>query len=137
MIAKDIVLMAALVVAATAPPARAQTGTAVAPEGAGLFRAYCAPCHGAEGRGNGPVASSMRKQPPDLTLLSKVNGGVFPAARIRRIVEGREVASHGTREMPVWGDVFQAAKEGGTALVGARIDAILKHLESLQMKEAQ
>jgi mono/diheme cytochrome c family protein len=136
MIAKNIVLFAALA-AAAASPAWAQTGTTAAPDGAGLFRAYCAPCHGAEARGNGPVASSMRKQPPDLTLLSKVNGGVFPAARIRRIVEGREVASHGTREMPVWGDVFQTAREGGTALVGARIDAILRHLESLQMKEAQ
>jgi hypothetical protein len=121
-----------LAVVCHAPSAAAQ-----APDGPGLFRAYCAPCHGAEARGNGPVASAMRKAPPDLTQLSRQNNGVFPAARIRRIVEGREVPSHGTREMPVWGDIFMVAKEGGAATVGARVDAIIRHLESLQMKQAQ
>jgi mono/diheme cytochrome c family protein len=117
--------------------AAAQTSPAASPDGAGLYRAYCASCHGTEGRGDGPVASAMRKQPPNITLLAKMNGGAFPQARIRRIVEGREVSSHGTREMPVWGDIFMVARDGGSAHVSARIDAIIRHLETLQTREAQ
>ncbi len=128
--------LALVALALLATPAVAQEKNGAAADGAGLFRAHCAACHGTEGRGNGPVASAMRKQPPDLTHLSKQNGGTFPSARVRRIVEGREVSSHGTREMPVWGDVFMLAREGGTANVDARILAILKHLESLQVREA-
>ena len=123
---------AIVVAAVAAAPVRAQDA-----DGAGLFRAYCAPCHGPDARGDGPVAPAMRRPPPDLTFLARANGGTFPMARIRRIVEGREVSSHGTREMPVWGDVFMAAREGGRANVSQRIDAILGHLASLQRREAQ
>ena len=35
-----------------------------------LFRAYCAACHGADGKGGGPAAASLKSPPPDLTLIS-------------------------------------------------------------------
>lgn len=116
------------------------TLTAVAAHGAqadggGLYRAHCASCHGVEGRGNGPVGPMMRKQPPDLTQLTRRNGGLFPEARIRRIVDGREVESHGTREMPVWGDVFKTMADG-VADIPTRILAIVRYLESLQQRDA-
>src|SRR3972149_9167430 len=49
-----------------------------------LFMAYCATCHGADARGNGPVAPALKTQPPDLTLISKRNNGKFPQEQVQR-----------------------------------------------------
>lgn len=44
---------------------------------------------------------------PDLTVLAKNNGGEFPMARVRRVIMGGStMASHRSREMPVWGPIF-------------------------------
>ena len=106
-----------------------------APEDTGsqLFRTYCASCHGATGRGNGPLAEQLRHVPPDLTQFTKRNGGMFPSERVHRIIDGRDVASHGDREMPVWGDVFREVRGGSSAAaVKARIDAIVRSLAGIQ-----
>jgi mono/diheme cytochrome c family protein len=100
-----------------------------------LFVTYCASCHGTEGSGNGPVSTSMRHAPPDITGLALANGGMFPAERIRRIIDGREVESHGTREMPVWGDAFKALPDGrAEQSVRARIAAVVEYLASIQRR---
>jgi len=71
------------------------------------FRQYCAPCHGLEGTGDGPVGRALKKKPADLTSLAKNNGGVFPAKEVHDFIYGtRTVASHGPREMPIWGYAF-------------------------------
>src|ERR1039458_8577208 len=44
-----------------------------------MYSTYCDVCHGAKATGNGPPAPAMKAQPPDLTMLSKRNGGAFPA----------------------------------------------------------
>src|SRR5712671_3570506 len=76
-------------------------------KGADLFRAHCAVCHSSDGQGGGPLAPALKAKPANLTVLAKNNGGKFPAARVRKIVSGDEVlASHGSREMPVWGPIF-------------------------------
>lgn len=68
----------------------------------------CAVCHGDTGRGGGPIASQMKAPMPDLTTLSRRNGGVFPFDRVHRIIDGREaVEAHGPRDMPVWGRAFR------------------------------
>ena len=47
--------------------------------------------------------------PGDLTQLSRRNGGVFPLESVFDVIDGRkEVAAHGTRERPVWGDRYMA-----------------------------
>jgi mono/diheme cytochrome c family protein len=102
--------------------------------GSQLFRTHCAPCHGTAGRGDGPVAAQMRRTPPDLTRFTARNGGVFPGERLRRIIDGRDVTSHGDREMPVWGDVFTDTRGGSS--VKARIDAIVRYLEGIQQRGA-
>lgn len=67
----------------------------------------CATCHGVTGKGDGHMAKALSKPPPDLTKLSESNKGVFPAPRIYDVIDGRmEVMNHGSRDMPVWGDVF-------------------------------
>jgi hypothetical protein len=63
---------------------------------------------------------------------------VFPAARVRRLVEGRDVESHGDRDMPVWGDAFKATRDGrAREAADARIAAIVVYLESIQHRAAQ
>lgn len=103
--------------------------------GAMLFRTYCASCHGANGRGDGPVADHLRRTPPDLTKYTDRNDGVFPSERVHRIIDGRDVPAHGDREMPVWGDAFRASKEGlSPESVKARIEAIVRHLRAIQQR---
>lgn len=101
--------------------------------GGQLFRTYCATCHGTTGRGNGPLAEQLRRMPPDLTQFTKRNGGMFPSERVYRIIDGRDVPSHGDREMPVWGDAFREIRGGSSAAaVKARIDAIVRYLAGIQ-----
>jgi len=108
--------------------------TGVNDAGSQLFRTYCASCHGVSGRGNGPLADQLRRTPPDLTQFTRRNGGLFPSERVYRIVDGRDVASHGDREMPVWGDIFKAG--ASAAAVKARIDAIVRYLAGIQERPA-
>lgn len=103
--------------------------------GSRLFRQHCASCHGAAALGNGPLVDSLRRRPPDLTTFTARNGGVFPAERLRQIIDGREVASHGDRAMPVWGDAFRDVRDGiAVDSVNARIDAIIRYLEGIQRR---
>lgn len=71
------------------------------------FEVHCAACHGVNAKGNGPGAAGLKVAPPDLTLLAKRNAGVFPIDRIIDVIDGRaQIASHGPRDMPVWGDKY-------------------------------
>jgi mono/diheme cytochrome c family protein len=106
------------------------------------YQTYCASCHGESGRGDGPVAEFLALTPADLTKLARKNGGTFPAARIAQIIDGRqEVKVHGPRDMPVWGDWFDAEAEAPglraserEIVVRERIDALVTYLETIQVK---
>ena len=75
--------------------------------GAIEFANSCAQCHGADGKGDGPISPYLLRPPPDLTALSKTNGGVFPIEKVYSVIDGRtDVAVHGGRDMPVWGDRY-------------------------------
>ena len=98
-------------------------------QGPDLFRAYCASCHGANGKGGGPAAPALTVKPPDLTLLTKNNGGRFPVAQVRKTILGDDVVvAHGSREMPVWGPIFHQIEED-VDRGNVRIDNLLKYLE--------
>lgn len=104
--------------------------------GLDLFRFYCASCHGPDGRGQGPVAVSLRTTPPDLTTLSLRHGGSFPRHDVELYFTGdepRPVAAHGSKDMPVWGPIFRALDpDDRTRKV--RIANIVDYMESLQAK---
>ena len=109
--------------------------TGVNDTGSQLFRTHCASCHGTTARGNGPLAERLRNAPPDLTTYAARNRGVFPSERLRQIIDGRGVPTHGDRDMPVWGAAFKVSREGsGEEAVAARIAAILKYLEGIQVR---
>src|SRR5713101_3052138 len=50
--------------------------------------AYCAVCHGTDGKGGGPAATALKVPPTDLTLLSKNNGGKYPALKVTGAIHG-------------------------------------------------
>lgn len=78
-----------------------------------LYGKFCASCHGVEGRGDGPVASHLNVEVPDLTLFARRHGGKFPRDLVDRIIDGRHIiGAHGTRTMPVWGEDFSRAELG-------------------------
>ena len=104
--------------------------------GRALFVTYCATCHGTSARGDGPVGERFRIPPADLTQLAKQTGGAFVAVRIQRIVDGREVKSHGNVDMPVWGDAFKRREGLSEDAVRARIEAIVRYLESIQERSS-
>ncbi len=87
---------------------------AVAQEGAGFepeaaeFINSCASCHGSDGKGAGFLTRVFRGvDPGDLTQLAANNDGKFPFERVFEVIDGRaEVAAHGDRKMPVWGDRY-------------------------------
>ena len=107
--------------------------------GGDLFLRYCASCHGADAKGSGPVAASLRRPPSDLTTLAKRSGGRFDEAAVMAAIDGRRVvAEHGSREMPVWGAVFEEKREGQpfqayTGLLHSR--ALSDYLRSIQVNE--
>ena len=124
-----------LIAAGMAGVASAALGSAVTVEnGSALFRTYCASCHGAGGKGDGPLAANLRVAPADLTRIAKRNHGKFDPDKVRRAVDGRGPKEiHGGSDMPVWGDAFKRAGEGySEAKVKERIDALVEHISTLQ-----
>lgn len=100
------------------------------------YRVYCQNCHGNLGKGDGRIAELIKVKVADLTQLSKKNGGTFPAERVQKAIDGREeVLAHGSREMPIWGQVFvdNASNEEDTKV---KIQQLVAYLESIQEQGA-
>jgi mono/diheme cytochrome c family protein len=104
-------------------------------EGPAVFQAYCAACHGKDARGGGPAASALKRRTPDLTRMSRRNGGIFPFERIQKIISGNGpgITAHGSREMPVWGPIFDEISWDG-APGSFRIYNLTRYIQDLQQK---
>jgi mono/diheme cytochrome c family protein len=95
-----------------------------------MYDSYCAVCHGKDGTGNGPAATALTKAPADLTKISARNGGTFPSIRVQRYIQGAdEVPAHGSRDMPMWGDLFRSLNRDTDQL---RIAALADYLKTIQ-----
>jgi mono/diheme cytochrome c family protein len=106
-------------------------------DGKQMYVNYCAPCHGVDGKGNGPVSEALKIPPTNLTLLSRNNGGKYPAMHVEAILQfGTENSAHGTSKMPVWGPVLDKMEPNGTGPnVGVlRISNLSNYLEAIQAK---
>jgi len=108
---------------------------------AGEFRNSCASCHGVDGKGAGFLIRLFKGMDPgDLTQLAKNNGGVFPFDRVLQVIDGRaEVAAHGDRDMPVWGDRYMrqyvseyGPDESNEFWVRARVLELVYYIQSIQ-----
>ena len=107
----------------------------------------CAACHGASGKGDGPVTDFLSgASPSDLTVLQKNNGGVFPLLAVYDTIGGTDVASvHGSRDMPIWGNRFRQRLDKSDVpdsfstletelYVHARILALVEYLAGIQVE---
>jgi len=105
-------------------------------KGSDLFRAYCASCHGLDARGTGPAAPALKAKVPDLTLLTNNYRGQFPKAYVRQVILGDlVVASHGSREMPIWGPIFHQV-ERDMDWGDVRVSSLVDYLQSIQATDA-
>jgi mono/diheme cytochrome c family protein len=97
------------------------------------YRSSCAACHGIEAKGDGPVSKELKTPPADLTVLTKNNNGVFPYDKVYQVIDGRNstIASHGTREMPIWGYRFGPPQ---AFRFKNRILAVIDYLKTIQGK---
>jgi mono/diheme cytochrome c family protein len=106
-----------------------------AASGQEMYRSYCAACHGTDGKGNGPAAPALKVPATDLTTLAQKNSGKYPAFKVAAVIHGDDVmAAHGSKEMPIWGDLFWSMSGGHEAEVQQRITNLNKYIESLQKK---
>ena len=103
--------------------------------GRDLFDFYCATCHGRDAKGTGPTAKALRVPPPDLTLLTARNGGVFPDSRVESLIADGStiVPAHGSREMPIWAPIFSGL-DPNDHLNRLRLRNIVDFLASIQAK---
>lgn len=107
------------------------------------YEQSCAICHGLDGKGRGSIAQTFQLSVPDITTLTKRNGGVFPVSRVYDMIDGREeVKAHGTREMPIWGKYYSLSAApryddyayNPEAAVRGRILALIDYLHRMQQK---
>ena len=99
------------------------------------FLKYCASCHGADAKGNGPAAVALRPPPPDLTTLTKRYDGKFPMGYVGALVKfGRSLAAHGSEDMPVWGSRFKTLDPVHDPTGQQHVNDLVAYIESLQVK---
>jgi len=103
-------------------------------EGVDTYKAYCAVCHGPQAKGNGPAATALKKVPADLTTIAKRNSGTFSASDVEAVIMGQQaMASHGSRDMPIWGPVFQSLASD-SSFMKLRVSNLVDYLKSIQTK---
>jgi mono/diheme cytochrome c family protein len=100
-----------------------------------MYAGYCAPCHGVDGKGHGPVASALKNPPTDLTVLKKNNNGRYPDTHIVAVMQfGTDVQAHGSNEMPVWGPILGKMNTTNAQDKQLRISNLSRYIESIQAK---
>jgi nucleotide-binding universal stress UspA family protein/mono/diheme cytochrome c family protein len=131
----SLIAVAVLLAAGGCARARSDASADDYTSGAYLFRTFCASCHGVSGRGDGPIAGALRVPTPDLTVLAARSGDVFPRREVFESIDGRRaVGIHGPSGMPIWGDALRQTQGQDEAIIRRRIDALVLHIESLQVK---
>jgi mono/diheme cytochrome c family protein len=106
-----------------------------------MFNAYCAVCHGKDGKGGGPAAVALKTPPPDLSTLDQRHGGKYPAAYVESVLRwgAESFPAHGSKDMPMWGPAFASLSGGSTGSTTApevtmRINNLTHYIETLQAK---
>lgn len=101
--------------------------------GKSIVEKQCAPCHGIKTLQ--PTIDTLIVPAPDLATIQKRRGAVsFPIVEVAKIIDGREwINAHGTRNMPVWGEVYKAEGLDETEILGKK-GAIIAYLMSIQQE---
>ena len=110
------------------------------PSGAEDFADYCSACHGAGGKGDGELASTLAKKPADLTGLTARNKGTFPTTQVMAKIWGYTGGKNGDAVMPNFGPLLESdlvPYDGGDGIMTPtpiRLVQIAEHLKTLQAK---
>jgi len=121
----------------TAPTIKKVPVTSTSPaSGKEMFTTYCAVCHGQDGKGAGPAAEALKKSPADLTQLTRKNNGKFPEQRVSLVITTgpSEILAHGSKEMPVWGDLFRHMGSNDPSVARLRVVNLTDYVKSIQAK---
>lgn len=122
----------------------AAVGTAQAQDagfGKAAYDRNCAVCHGPDGAGDGMVAELFSQKPRNLRTLAAANNGAFPFSEVYQSIDGRrDIQGHGSSEMPIWGEYFEADALPKTIhpgvdadeIVQGRILSLVYYLQSIQ-----
>jgi mono/diheme cytochrome c family protein len=137
---KTKVAAATVAIALMAPGYASGSGSAVSSAvqqaGRDYYLQACASCHGTDARGAGPVAASLAVKPPDLTTMAKRRKGKFPYDELASYIDGRkDIAAHGSREMPVWGERFAEEypqEPLQNRIIHGKVLMLLVYLDSIQ-----
>jgi hypothetical protein len=109
--------------------------------GAITYDLSCVVCHGPSGHGDGELADKLAVPAPDLTVLERHNGGVFPTEYVTEVIMGgASVTAHGG-QMPAWGLIFLKDFEDwtrdspatDTELVKRRVGDLVEYLKKIQV----
>jgi mono/diheme cytochrome c family protein len=122
-------------------------------DGRTLFGEYCAPCHGVDGKGHGPLAEGLRVPPPDLTTIAIRHGGKLDAGAIEDRINGwkqiprtmgEAAARAHTRDtgenpenmpvMPSFGPIFANLYRQEVRDRQVRMANLVRYVKSLQVK---
>lgn len=99
------------------------------------FLKYCASCHGEDAKGKGPAAIALKPPPADLTTLARRYDGKFPSGYVGALLKfGRNLAAHGSDDMPVWGSNFRDLDPIKDPTGQQHLDDVVAYIESLQAK---
>ncbi len=110
----------------------------VAADGKGLFMENCAACHGANGKGDGPMARSMTKPPKDLTLIQARHGDKFPESIVLSTIDGYARSDLSGPGMPEFGALLEGdlipydSGDGIETPTPRKLLALLEYIESIQ-----
>jgi hypothetical protein len=86
-------------------------------------------------RGMGQLPMRMKKRPADLTQLAHKNNGTFPEAHVMNVITGQVVvATHGSRDMPVWGTLFTSLNPNDQGVTKLRVANLADYVKSLQAR---
>ena len=120
---------------AQAPPNISLLPPNYVPSGEVMYGQYCAACHGADAKGNGPAAATLKAPPPDLTTLAKRHDGKYPAEYVSSVLLfGPGTTSHGSPNMPTWGPIFGILDKQNARAVEQRVKNLTDYLATLQQK---
>jgi cbb3-type cytochrome c oxidase subunit III len=98
-------------------------------EGRRLYVSYCLLCHGADGKGDGPLAKAMKITPADLSTTIRSRSDTILTRIItgegKQTITGRERHNLLSEAMPEWKEVFD----------DAQIQALIAYLRFLSRKK--
>ena len=111
------------------PPKNSRMAQAV--RGKVHFQKYCSSCHGEDGTGK--YIDSLSTQPANLTKLGSAKSENFPILYVANVIDGREmVKNHGSRTMPIWGEVFSDQEYLDETQIKGKLAEIIAYLMTIQ-----